>query len=156
MGAQSMVVSFGERLRGLGEHRGGHDSPDPWEGTEDLHVTMLASLAIGVVAAELVEQLIDVPRALGALGAHRRSLGNSSAMCAVAACVVPSATCSAGARSSLTTSSADKRRMRFFLKTLAIRLAVSRRARAGVGAISMSSHSQGSSAEGDKRSTWGK
>ena len=44
VGAQGVVVSLRQELRGLGEHRGGDDSPDSRQGPEDRHVTMPLTL----------------------------------------------------------------------------------------------------------------
>jgi hypothetical protein len=40
LGAQPVIISGGQEPRGLGQHRGGDDSPDAWQGPEDRHVTM--------------------------------------------------------------------------------------------------------------------
>src|SRR6516162_5288220 len=60
MSAQSAVISFGKRPRGLGEHRGGYDSSHSWQGREDLDVAVLALLAfIAVDGRELIQQGIQ-------------------------------------------------------------------------------------------------
>src|SRR5690348_13487296 len=42
MSAQSVIISFGKRPRGLGEHRGGYDSSHSWQRPEDLNVAVRA------------------------------------------------------------------------------------------------------------------
>jgi hypothetical protein len=57
MSAQSVVISFSKRPRGLGEHRGGYDSSHSWQRPEDLDVAVLASLPfITLDGRELIEQ----------------------------------------------------------------------------------------------------
>src|SRR3989442_15946003 len=41
LGPERVIVSLRQELRSLGKHRGGDESPDPWQGAEDLDVTML-------------------------------------------------------------------------------------------------------------------
>lgn len=50
---QSVVVSLCQRPRGLGEHRGGDDSPDSRQGPEDSRVTMLSW---NLLRAEFLQQ----------------------------------------------------------------------------------------------------
>src|SRR5438128_8477922 len=56
VGPQSLVVSLCQRPRGLGEHRGGDDSPDSRQGPEDSRVTVLSWNLLG---AELLQQRFD-------------------------------------------------------------------------------------------------
>lgn len=41
LSAQGRIVSLGEGLSALGQHRGGDEISDPWDGAKDLGVTML-------------------------------------------------------------------------------------------------------------------
>src|SRR3984893_11467264 len=43
-GPYGAVISFPQRLRGLGEHRGENDSADSWPGAKDRHVMLLTDL----------------------------------------------------------------------------------------------------------------
>ena len=56
---QSLVVSLGQRPRGLGEHRGGDDSPHARQGSEDSHVTVLSW---NLLLAEFLQQRLDPAR----------------------------------------------------------------------------------------------
>ena len=68
MSAQSVVISFGKRPRGLGEHRGGNDSSHSWQGPEDLDVAVLALLAfIALDGCELIQQGVQACTAALAL-----------------------------------------------------------------------------------------
>jgi hypothetical protein len=60
-----VVVSLGERLCGLSEHRGGHQTSDTWQGAENLDVTMPAWV-LGI-ALEVVEQLVNALLAVSTL-----------------------------------------------------------------------------------------
>ena len=42
--AQYMVVSLPQRLAGLGQQRGDGDPPEPWHGSQDRYVALLANL----------------------------------------------------------------------------------------------------------------
>src|SRR5687767_7649329 len=44
--AQELVVSSGNGLRGLSEHRGGDELSDPWHGEKDLGVTVPGRLPL--------------------------------------------------------------------------------------------------------------
>ena len=67
MGAQRLVVSFDQGPGGLGEDRGGDDSPHARQGPEDGHVTGVSGIA-GL--AEFVQEGID-PGADRGLRLHR-------------------------------------------------------------------------------------
>src|SRR5262245_19578425 len=54
---QRLVVSLGQRLRGLGEHRGGDDSSHSRQGPEDRRVTVLSSQ---LLRAQLLQQRFDL------------------------------------------------------------------------------------------------
>jgi hypothetical protein len=56
---QSPVISLGQRLRGLGEHGGGDDSPHSRQGSEDSHVT---GLSWNCLWAEVLQQRLDSAR----------------------------------------------------------------------------------------------
>lgn len=72
MSAQSMVISLSKRPRGLGEHRGGHDSSHSWQGPEDLDVAVLALLPLGAVdGRELIQQGVQARAAALALGVNQ-------------------------------------------------------------------------------------
>jgi hypothetical protein len=63
-----MVISFGQRPRGLGEHRGGDDSSHSWQGPEELDVAVRAWLAfIALDGRELIQQGVAVRAAALAL-----------------------------------------------------------------------------------------
>src|SRR4051794_8369517 len=42
--AQDLIVSLPQSLAGLGEQRGDGDSPEPWHGSQDRNVALLANL----------------------------------------------------------------------------------------------------------------
>jgi hypothetical protein len=69
MSAQSVIISFGERPRGLGEHRGGYDSSHSWQGPEDLDVAVLALrlVVIALDGREFVQQGVQACTAALAL-----------------------------------------------------------------------------------------
>jgi hypothetical protein len=68
MSAQSVVISFSKRPRGLGEHRGGYDSSHSWQGPEDLDVAVLALLPLVVLDhRELIHQGVQACTAALAL-----------------------------------------------------------------------------------------
>jgi hypothetical protein len=68
MSAQSVVISFSKRPRGLGEHCGGYDSSHSWQGPEDLDVAVLALLRlIAFDGRELIEQRFQAHAATLAL-----------------------------------------------------------------------------------------
>ena len=60
-----MIVSLRQELRSLGKHRGGDESPDTWQGAEDLDVTML-TLPRGV-AGHRLQHPLDPPETANAL-----------------------------------------------------------------------------------------
>src|SRR5258708_22987653 len=64
LSAQPVIISGGQEPRGLGQHRGGDDSPDAWQGPEDRHVTMPPDAPRG---GQGVQQALDAPRAVAAL-----------------------------------------------------------------------------------------
>src|SRR5258708_22631955 len=64
LGAQPVIISGGQEPRRLGQHRGGDDSPDTWQGPEDRHVTMPLMLP---ARRQGVQQAVDAPRAVAAL-----------------------------------------------------------------------------------------
>jgi hypothetical protein len=71
MSAQSVVISFGKRPRGLGQHRGGYDSSHSWQ-PEDLDVAVLALLAfIALDRRELIQQGVQARAATLALSVHQ-------------------------------------------------------------------------------------
>ena len=60
IGAQSVVVSFGEGLRGLGQHRGGDHTSHSGQGKDERHVTMLAGVCVRwLTGGELIQQSLD-------------------------------------------------------------------------------------------------
>ncbi len=72
MSSQGVVVSISECLRGLGEHRGGHDSPNSWQGSDYSDVTMLCFLFL---IAELLQERLDPRGAVRALPVHQAESG---------------------------------------------------------------------------------
>ena len=67
-GSQSVVISLCKGLRGLCEHRGGHDPSDAWQGAEDPDVAVLALVPRrSLRSIELLEQLLDATSALRTL-----------------------------------------------------------------------------------------
>src|ERR1700730_10906215 len=76
MSAQSVVISFGKRPRGLGEHRGGYDSSHSWQGAEDLDVAVLALLAVVALdGRELIQQGVQARTAALALSVDQAQAG---------------------------------------------------------------------------------
>ena len=69
------IIAFGQRADRFGEHRGGDDSSDAWQGAENLDVTMLARFLDGGVC-ELVERAFDVELGIEALTVDKRQLGD--------------------------------------------------------------------------------
>ena len=67
--AQAVVVSLGQGPRSLSEHRGGYDSPNSWQGAEDLDVAVLGLRGILIFGGlEVIEQRLDARGAALALG----------------------------------------------------------------------------------------
>jgi hypothetical protein len=62
--SQSLVVSLCQRPRGLGEHRGGDESPHSRQGPEDSHVTVLSR---NLLLAKFLQQRLDPGGYAGAL-----------------------------------------------------------------------------------------
>ena len=56
---QGAIITFGQRAGRFGEHRGGYHSSDPWQGLENLHVTMRAGLILRRRGGQCGQQLID-------------------------------------------------------------------------------------------------
>jgi hypothetical protein len=56
-----LIISLFQRLRGLGEHRCGHESSHSWKRTKDLDVTVLALLCLGcLLHADPSEQVLEM------------------------------------------------------------------------------------------------
>src|SRR5213593_1139849 len=61
-GAQHVIRSIDQRLRGLSEHPGGDARPDPWHGADNGDVRMLALvLCRRCLAVERIQQTGQVP-----------------------------------------------------------------------------------------------
>ena len=59
-----------------GEQRGGHHSPDSWQGTEDLDVAMLGLLPLAISRRrKFLEQRLDVATAVDPLSVHEPQAG---------------------------------------------------------------------------------
>jgi hypothetical protein len=116
MSAQSGVISFGKRPRGLGEHRGGYDSSHSWQGPEDLDVAVLALLAfiIALDGRQLIQQDFQARAAALALSVDQVQAGQQQGNMLSCGSTTPGATRSAGARRAARTSSAFRRRMRYW------------------------------------------
>src|SRR4029079_6232382 len=62
--AELVVISIGDELTGLSEHRGGDKSSDPWHGAEDLDVTVLGRLPLlPRRRAEFLQDRVEPPTA---------------------------------------------------------------------------------------------
>lgn len=60
VGTQGVIISLGERLRSLPEHRGADESSDAWKREKDLGVAMLPTFTYRAgVVLELVEHVAD-------------------------------------------------------------------------------------------------
>src|SRR5215467_330770 len=53
VGPQGVIISLRQRLRSLGEHRGGNDASYSRDGEDQLHVTMLRWFLVSTKSGEL-------------------------------------------------------------------------------------------------------
>ena len=76
VGAQGVIVSFGERLRSLPEHRGADETSRAWKRENDLDVVMLPTLTFrGDVFLELLKNVVDSSSTIAALLAEQLQPG---------------------------------------------------------------------------------
>jgi hypothetical protein len=87
MSAQSLVISFGKRSRGLGEHRGRYNSSHSWQGPEDLDVAgaRIAGLSSTLDRRELIQQGVQARAAALALSVDQAQAWQQQRICSVAA-----------------------------------------------------------------------
>jgi hypothetical protein len=92
-GAQRMIISFAQRLRGLAEQRGEDDPSDARQGSQDRHVALLGFLprriflsAFGELVGEFVEPAM---RQLDLLVHHKRDVTAAGHYAAIACEAAP-------------------------------------------------------------------
>src|SRR5271156_630516 len=146
--AQGIVISFGKSRAGLGDYGGGHDSPHSRQRAEDRNVAVLPWVVVLLTRRlKLVEQSFDAGTTTLALAVDQAQARQEQGD-VFGGRLTPGATCSAGARSAETTSSAFRRRMQCARSSRSTRLGRKRCATLGDGASSSRVHNQGSSAAG--------
>ena len=96
-GAQRVIISFAQRLRGLAEQRGENDPSDARQGSQDRHVVLLGFLPRRIFLSafgELVGKFIELAMCLLDLLVDQFEARRHAVMWAIAASTVPPATTS--------------------------------------------------------------